>query len=154
MLIGPCRRGGYGQDYFTLRSTYFQGRPPKSVNMYWRRFVVAGIPAGDLQAFEHWIMQRWLEKDALLEHYAQHGRFPTSDEMVAQDSATEDNERPKKEAGRYIETEVKLGHWIEVGQIFVALAGFGLAWALLLRVWRAVFGKGKALERLDTQIGY
>ncbi|KAF8533795.1 hypothetical protein BDD12DRAFT_863490, partial [Trichophaea hybrida] len=33
--------------YFTLYSTFFQGRPPKSVNMHWRRFAVKDIPLTD-----------------------------------------------------------------------------------------------------------
>lgn len=73
---------------------YFQGRAPKSVNMYWRRFAVASMPLDDPKAFDEWTRQRWIEKDELLEHFAQTGRFPASK-----------SENP--DTVPYIETEVR-----------------------------------------------
>lgn len=73
------RRGEYGQDIFSLRSMYFQGRRPKSVNMYWRRFKVSEIPMDDAKAFEIWLRDRWTEKDDLIELFVQQGRFPAND---------------------------------------------------------------------------
>ena len=60
-------RGKFGEDYFTLSSTYFQGRPPKSVNFDWRRFRVADIPLQTAEAFDGWLRDRWAEKDELME---------------------------------------------------------------------------------------
>ena len=110
-------------DYFTLRSTYFQGRPPKSVNMHWRRFAVSSIPVTDPEAFQQWVLARWREKDDLLETFYDTGRFPT-DSML---SGTKD--------GGYIETEVMLQHWAEVGQIFVVLATVALIANVLTQLW-------------------
>ncbi|KAL2823991.1 hypothetical protein BDW59DRAFT_173120 [Aspergillus cavernicola] len=73
---GPPR-GRYADKFFTLRSTYLQGRPPTSVNMYWRRFAVADIPLDDQKEFDVWINARWTEKDELLEQYFETGRFPS-----------------------------------------------------------------------------
>ena len=109
---------GYAPDYFTLRSTYLQGRPPKSVNMHWRRFATSSIPTKDPKAFETWVLDRWKEKDALLEQFYNTGRFP-SDE-------TKDG---------YIETEVRLQSWLEVGQIFVVLGALALVANVLAKLW-------------------
>ncbi|KAG8532240.1 uncharacterized protein KY384_003881 [Bacidia gigantensis] len=96
-------RGGYAQDLFTLRSVFLQGRPPKSVNMYWRRINVRDIPIEDDVAFGQWLMYQWLKKESLIEHYVQHGRFPAM---------------PRGKG--HIETEVKLASALEISQIFVA----------------------------------
>ncbi|RDW61901.1 putative RNA polymerase II transcription elongation factor (Ctr9) [Aspergillus mulundensis] len=70
--------GSYADKYFTLRSTYVQGRPPTSVNMYWRRFAVANIPLDDQDEFDAWLRARWTEKDELLDQYFETGRFPSA----------------------------------------------------------------------------
>jgi len=126
-------RGKYGQDYFTLRSTYFQGRPPKSVNMYWRRFRISDIPLDDHDTFELWLRERWYEKDALIEQYMTTGRFPANN-VTANGMTT--NEAVKS---GFIETEVKPTHWWEVGKIFVVLAAFGLVANLGAKVWNVAF---------------
>lgn len=125
------RKGGYAAEYFTLRSTYFQGRPPKSVNMYWRRFAVSEIPLDDPKAFEEWVVRRWKEKDELLEGFMNTGRFPADD---AHESDGEPGGGAIIGAG-YIETEVRLGHWYEVGQIFVVLAAFALLANIGAKMW-------------------
>ena len=126
------RRGEYGQDLYTLRSMYLQGRPPPSVNMYWRRFAIADIPLEDHDKFELWLRERWYEKDAFLEQYLTTGRFP-ADHAATNGAMT--NGTVKEE---FIETEVKLAHWYEIGNIFVVLATFGLVANLLARVWDTV----------------
>lgn len=75
-LLTIHSRGSYGQDVFTLRSMYFAGRAPKSVNMYWRRFATKSIPMDDTKAFDIWLRERWTEKDKLIENYIRTGRFP------------------------------------------------------------------------------
>ncbi|KAE8449106.1 hypothetical protein EG329_008489 [Mollisiaceae sp. DMI_Dod_QoI] len=125
-------RGEYGQDLYTLRSMYLQGRPPPSVSMYWRRFAVAEMPLDDNDKFELWLRERWYEKDALMEQYLVTGSFPASK------AATNGN---KKASGdeEFIETEVKLAHWWEVGNIFLVLATFGLLANILARIWNVVW---------------
>ena len=130
----------YGQDLFTLRSTYFQGRPPKSVNMYWRRFAVSSIPIDDPKQFEQWLIGQWREKDLLLEQYLQTGRFPADDGHDSEgEPALNGNAGSQMVKGAgFIETEVKLAHWHEVGQIFVVLAAFGLVFNILAKLWNLV----------------
>ncbi|KAF4912197.1 putative acyltransferase [Colletotrichum viniferum] len=119
-------RGKYGESYFTLVSTYFQGRPPKSVNFHWRRFRVADMPLHDQKEFDAWVRERWYEKDALMEEYLVNGRFPPS----------EDNKKG------YIETEVRLKHWWELSQVFVVVGAAGLIFRMFINTmqrWAAAF---------------
>jgi lysocardiolipin and lysophospholipid acyltransferase len=112
--------GQYGQDLFSLRGSYFQGRPPKSVNMHWRRFAIRDIPLGDEKVFADWLVARWREKDDLLQYYIEHNRFP-ADATVGVDEAGRD----VKGAG-WIETEVRPVRWWEFLQVFVPLAAVAL----------------------------
>lgn len=127
------RRGKFGQDLFTLRSMYLQGRPPPSVNMYWRRLAIADMPLDDPHEFDLWLTARWYEKDALMEHFLTTGRFP------ATQAATNGEAKDFPEETSFIDTEVKLTHWWEVGNIFVVLAVAALLIHLVTRVWNAVF---------------
>ncbi|KAL4917936.1 hypothetical protein BDW62DRAFT_210858 [Aspergillus aurantiobrunneus] len=116
---GPPR-GSYADKYFTLRSTYLQGRPPTSVNMYWRRFAVADIPLDDQQEFDVWIRARWTEKDELLEQYFRTGRFP-SDLAGSIDVGCGNATQSDAAKSGYVESHVRLGHWTEIGRIFRVL---------------------------------
>ena len=106
------RRGQYAQDIFTLNAAYFQGRPPKSVNMYWRRFKISSIPLYDPIAFEKWLRNRWIEKDRLIEMYLRTGRFP-ADYGVDRDASGQ----TRRGVG-YVEAEIKSFHWYEFLQVF------------------------------------
>ena len=105
--------GQYGQDLFSLRGSYFQGRPPKSVNMHWRRFAIKDIPLADDKAFAAWLAARWREKDDLLQYYIDHNRFP---------------------ADSSIETEVRPARWYEFLQVFVPLAAVALCVNVVLQM--------------------
>lgn len=90
--------------------------------MYWRRFAISDIPLEDQKSFESWLLARWAEKDELLETYFDTGRFPSDLEgSVSIDGTTPDR---KSAAGQgYIEADIRLGHWIEILQMFVVLGG-------------------------------
>ena len=105
--------------------------------MYWRRFAISSIPTEDPEAFEDWLYGRWLEKDALLEHYVRNGRFPADESGIVVESQTG---TAGKEAGHpaYIETEVRLAHWLEIGQIFVVPGTFALVANVLCRAWNLI----------------
>ena len=113
-------RGQFAQDIFTLRESYLEGRPPKSVNMYWRRFHISTIPLDDPQAFDLWLRARWSEKDALIEHWYRHGLFPAD---TGVDKAPDGTTR--RGAG-HVETEIKALRWYEFLQIFAPIGLFGL----------------------------
>jgi hypothetical protein len=105
-------RGKYAQDIFTVKTAYFEGQPPKSVNMYWRRFALSTIPIDDPVAFEVWLRARWMEKDALIEAYYIHGRFP------ADRGAHKTRDGKIVRGAGHIETEIKTNYWYEFLQIF------------------------------------
>lgn len=130
-------RGQYGQDYFTLRSVYLEGRIPKSVNMYWRRFAMSAIPLDDPEKFDLWLRERWIEKDALIEQYVATGRFPESKDLAINGADFESSQR-KGQCG-YLESNVNTAHFWEFLQIFMLLGAFGLVANILARVWNVVF---------------
>lgn len=108
-------KGMYGQDVFTLKSSLFEGRPPKSVNMYWRRFKTSDIPFDNDEQFNRWLVNRWREKDYLLEYYYKFGNFPSQDPAKALLSV-EGKATPKH--AKAISTSVKGGGWDEFLSIF------------------------------------
>jgi hypothetical protein len=107
--------GMYGQDVFTLRSSLFEGRPPKSVNMFWRRYRIQDIPSENDEAFGRWLTNRWREKDYLLEYFYKFGSFP-NEEPVSALLAVEGKKEPNH--AKAISTEVKAGGWDEFLSIF------------------------------------
>ena len=112
------KRGEYAQDIYTIESAWLSGRPPKSVNMYWRRFKISEIPLDDITRFDIWLRARWAEKDVLMETYMRTGRFP-ADEGVE----TTPEGHVRRGAG-YIETQVKPYKWYEILQVFAPIASF------------------------------
>lgn len=131
--------GQYGQDVFTLRSVYFQGRPPKSVNMYWRRFKIADMPLEDKDAMYEWILQRWREKDDLIDHFVEHGKFPGDKEAVF----IEGGPQEKEWKTAYINTEVKPRMTFEFLQMFAPVTVVMLVARILVQILDLVLGKGE-----------
>jgi hypothetical protein len=95
--------------------------------MYWRRFAVSSIPLTDAKEFDNWLLDRWREKDDLLERWHETGRFPAD-----ADAASLEEETGISKEG-YIETEMTLNHWMEIGQIFVVLATSALVVNVVLK---------------------
>lgn len=108
-------KGMYGQDIYTLRSSFFEGRPPKSVNMFWRRFRISEIPVENEEAFGRWLSNRWREKDYILEYFYKFGQFPSEEPLKAL-AAAEGKREPNH--AKSITTEVKSGGWDEFLSIF------------------------------------
>ncbi len=87
--------------------------------------------------------ERWNEKDRLIEHYRQNGRFPADDGHDSDGEPAINGSAGAKilQGAGYIETTVRLAHWYEVGRIFVVLAGFALVANILAKLWNlAVHG--------------
>ncbi|KAF6233725.1 hypothetical protein HO173_007937 [Letharia columbiana] len=113
-------RGEFAQDIFTVGASYFGGRPPNSVNMYWRRFRVSSIPLDDPKTFELWLRSRWIEKDKFIEDYLRTGRFPA-------DQGTSKNSKGETIRGAgHIEAEIKPKYWYEFLQVFAPIGLFAL----------------------------
>ena len=124
----------FPDKYFTLRSTYLQGRPPKCVNMHWRRFAVSEIPLDDQKHFDAWLRARWMEKDQLLDQCFESGRFP-SDLAGSVDSGDASAPRKLSASPAYVETHVRLAHWYEIGQIFAVVAGVAGLCRVSQKLW-------------------
>lgn len=97
--------------------------------MHWRRFALSSIPTHSEAAFSAWLLARWREKDDLIEHYLEHGRFPAD----AGISPAVNGAKPVEGAG-WIETEVRSKHPLEVFQILVPVAAFALGVNVLLKM--------------------
>ncbi|KAF1949273.1 acyltransferase-domain-containing protein [Byssothecium circinans] len=124
--------GQFGQDIFTLRSSYFEGRPPKSVNMHWRRFHIDSIPISNARAFEVWLRNRWREKDYMLEYFNRHTRFPAEEFWkehldMGDRSSQSQSIRSVPRPAITIETEVKSGSWNEFVKIFAPITSVMMA---------------------------
>lgn len=130
---GPPK-GSFPDKYFTLRSTYLQGRPPKCVNMHWRRFAISDIPLDDQKEFDIWLRARWVEKDQLLDQCFETGRFPSELAGSIELGKASEEQKAASAAG-YVETHVQLGHWAEIGQIFSVLAGVASLCKLSQKLW-------------------
>lgn len=128
--------GGYGQDIFTLRSAYFQGRPPKSVNMHWRRFAVKDMPIEDHDAMYKWVLDRWREKDELLEQFARTGKFPASLDAVDIEGGPKDSFKTA-----YINTEVQPKSPFEFLQMFAPVAAVAMVGRVGVQIIDRVLGK-------------
>ena len=102
---------------------------------------MSSIPVNDPEKFQAWLVEQWRIKDALLEQYVQNGRFPADDESDSQGQHTvNDGPEHKISTGAgFIETEVKLAHWLEIGQIFVVLAAFALITNIEAKMWNLAF---------------
>lgn len=135
-------RGEFAQDIFTVGASYFGGRPPKSVNMFWRRFRVSSIPLDDPKIFEVWLRSRWLEKDKFIEDYLRTGRFP-ADQGVSRNSKGE----TIRGAG-HIEAEIKPKYWYEFLQVFAPIGLFALVLYMFYGALPAeILNKIKAIDQ-------
>lgn len=93
---------GYGQNYYTLRSIFFNGIAPPAIHMHLRLFDVrADIPIGDLsgsisnsdvaaknavevdipaeekERFDIWLRDLWTVKDEAITKYYENGTLDT-----------------------------------------------------------------------------
>ncbi|ORX85634.1 hypothetical protein K493DRAFT_341740 [Basidiobolus meristosporus CBS 931.73] len=66
------------QIVYTLKSMYFQNKYPRQVHIHVRRYEMSAIPTDEAE-FTQWIRARWQEKDALMEDFYKHGRFPATE---------------------------------------------------------------------------
>jgi 1-acyl-sn-glycerol-3-phosphate acyltransferase len=133
---GGVPEGTYGSEIFTLRSVYFGGRVPKSVNMHWRRFRIQDLPLGDHDAMYEWVMARWREKDELLEVFMKTGKFPADTDAVEIEDGPKDSFKTA-----YINTEVRLRALPEFVQMFMPVLTAMLVGRVLVQIFDRVFGK-------------
>ncbi|KFA76548.1 hypothetical protein S40288_01556 [Stachybotrys chartarum IBT 40288] len=112
-------RGKFGEDFFTLHSSYVNGRPPKSINLYWRRFRIEDLPLDDQDAFDVWLREQWYLKDALMDQYLTTGRFPASANSKLD----------------YVHAFIKTRNPLEVLQVFTVVGIAGLFRNNVRKAW-------------------
>ncbi|TFK83599.1 hypothetical protein K466DRAFT_498155 [Polyporus arcularius HHB13444] len=137
---------GYGQDYYTLRSTFCDRVPPPAVHMHIRKFnvnrdipvgnvsasnpsvlpngsatntVEVDIPETEREAFELWLRDLWREKDKLM------GRFLETGYLSA---AAESGTSP---ASVVVPVRLKHGYEVLDAFCFFVPAVVGWAWSKL-----------------------
>lgn len=140
-------RGQYAQDIFTLKAGYLEGRPPKSVSMYWRRFKIKDIPIDNEKAFELWLIARWREKDLLIENYLIHGRFPGD---------TGASRKPSGEIVRgagHHNVEIRSSHWYEFLQIFAPMGILAMVLYIFYGALPQKFFKSQSGQALKESAG-
>ncbi|KEF57676.1 uncharacterized protein A1O9_05594 [Exophiala aquamarina CBS 119918] len=130
-------RGQYAQDIFTLKAGYLEGRPPKSVNMYWRRFTVKDIPLHSEKLFNLWLTARWREKDLLMEHYLQFGQFP------ADRGGTRYKSGKVLRGCGHMEVPIQASRWYEFLQIFAPMGILAMVLAIFYgdlpkKFWKSI----------------
>ena len=104
--------------------------------MYWRRFAVKDIPLDNVEEFDAWLQKRWYEKDAFMEQYITTGRFPSN---ASDNNGVSPVGRVKED---FIETEVKLAKWYEIGKMFIVLATLALIANIGAKAWnKLLYGK-------------
>ncbi len=130
--------GSYGQDIFTLRSVYFQGRPPKSVNMHWRRFRIADMPINDSDAMHEWTLARWREKDEMIDAFLREGKFTAADPEAVQ---IEDAPQEKQFKAAYINTEVMPRTSFEFLGMFMPVLGAAMVGRVGVQILDRLFGE-------------
>jgi len=89
---------GYGQDFYTLRSIFFQGIAPPAIHLHLRLCSMPEIPLGSVSAsdsvergaeataeetatFEKWLINRWAEKDRLMDGFYKNGYFSNAGDV-------------------------------------------------------------------------
>ena len=95
---------------------------------------MSDIPLEDHKEFEDWLLARWAEKDQLLEECFKKGSFPS--ELAGSIETNGQSERQKTAASEgYVETYVKLHHWVELGQIVSVVTGIAVLYKVARKVW-------------------
>jgi len=100
--------------------------------MYWRRFAVSEIPINDSKAFDQWLLERWREKDQLLEGYLQTGNFPANYKDKVPNGALFSK---GLEGEGYIETEIRVKHPFEFLRMYVPMTALYLIIRLVGQFW-------------------
>ncbi|KAF2160751.1 hypothetical protein M409DRAFT_70280 [Zasmidium cellare ATCC 36951] len=134
----PIPPGGFGSEIYTLRSVYFQGRPPHSVNMHWRRFKVKDLPIDDHDQFAEWMFQQWRIKDDLLDAFYKTGKFPADKSAVQIEGGPTDSFKTP-----YINTDVRPRNPVEFLQMFVPVTAAALVGRSLVQLVDRIFPPSK-----------
>ncbi len=63
------------EERWSLTGLFLRGSSPPAVHCHAKFFPIAEVPYEDATAFQAWLYARFAEKDRLLAHFYEHGRF-------------------------------------------------------------------------------
>lgn len=112
--------------------------------MHWRRFKISAIPFNDSKAMEQWILDRWREKDDLLEHHQQTGRFPADPKAIVfeKPSSGSDSDKSMLQPSSFIETEVRPKNPVDFLQMFAPVLAAAFAAKIIIKLINfVIFGR-------------
>ena len=105
--------------------------------MHWRRFKIADLPLDDHDKMYDWLIQRWREKDQLLETFSKTGKFPADKVAVEIEGGPKDAFKTP-----YINTEVRPRTPWEVFQIFMPVAAATMVGRVGVQILDRLFPAG------------
>jgi len=127
--------GYFAHDLYNMTSVFYLGRPPKSVNIHWRRFKIADIPVEDVDGMQKWILDRWMEKDELLDVFSKTKKFPYDPSAFAVDEV--DNQSSDKGRG-FIESKIRMRSTMELAQVYIPILTVVLIINILYKLYNFV----------------
>ena len=92
---------------------------------------MSSIPMDDPKAFEAWLLERWREKDDILEQFMQSGRFPPNGRGTT--FTKDETDQPP-----YFETKVQLASIGEYLWNFVPMIGLAFTIYVGSVWWRSI----------------
>lgn len=63
--------GVYGQDWYTLKNTFFKNISPDIIHVHLRSWSLSDIPIHSEEEFTKWLLQRWHDKEQRLQSFSQ-----------------------------------------------------------------------------------
>lgn len=107
------------EQVYTIQSVFFFNFFPKQVHVYVRRFKVNSIPIENETEFNNWNLERWKEKDELMDHFYKKGKFP--------------NNSSSSDTDRVIDIPIQLNNsLLDLAQIWVFIVPYLLVLKKLL----------------------
>ena len=82
-------KGGFAYDKYSLSSIFFQGKGPRQVHIHVKRYRIQDLPGitldptdQDLELFNQWLRDHYLEKDKLMNEFYEKDTFPVAHQGV------------------------------------------------------------------------
>ena len=118
-----------------MRSLYLERNRAPVVHLHWRRFAIKNVPFKDAAKFDAWLLDRWREKDDLIEQFNKTGIVANElDPQVMTGMIASDN--PATQSG-YLETEIGPRYRFEFLQAFLSIFAVIFSWKLVQWLWWA-----------------
>ncbi|OLY85297.1 putative acyltransferase [Smittium mucronatum] len=71
----------FAEDIYTMKNVFYNEGYPRKVHINIRRFLISEIPLEDESVFSTWLIDRFMEKDSMLDYYYKNGNFHAQDKI-------------------------------------------------------------------------